>query len=100
MVAGVFRGRVRRGAIVQRVFELPNGQDHTARFTIYTKRGTLSGTGRSRRTRQPDGSVKSVGSRTVKRGTGAYEGARGRFRVSGVSRGGISTFRWTGTVRY
>jgi hypothetical protein len=100
-VAGIFRGRpFRRGAIVQRVSAISPTGGTTSTFAIFTKRGTVSGTGRSTRTPQPDGSVLAVGSRTVKRGTGAYRGARGRLRITGVTRAGITTFRWTGTVRY
>jgi hypothetical protein len=104
VAAGVFHGRrpFQRGAIVQRVFQpLPTAPTiFTSRFTIYTKRGPISGTGRSTRTPQPDGSVIAVGSRRVKRGTGAYKGARGRLRIRGVTQGGITTFRWRGTLRY
>jgi hypothetical protein len=100
-VAGVVRGRpIRRGAIVQRVSAVSPPGETTSSFTIFTKSGTISGTGRSTRTPQPDGSVQAVGSRTVKSGTGAYKGARGRLRMEGVTRAGISTFRWTGTIRY
>jgi hypothetical protein len=103
VAAGVFNGRrpFQRGAIVQRVFGCNCGLGQTAsKFTLYTRRGTISGTGRSTRTLQPDGSTTAVGSRTVTRGTGTYKGARGRLRLSGVSKGGITTFRWRGTIRY
>ena len=59
--AGSFRGRpLGAGAIVQRVRPTPLpgvGETTRATFTIFTKRGSLSGTGRSTRTPQPDGTV-------------------------------------------
>ena len=85
--AGVFRGRpFGAGAIVQRVRPrpLPGGGETTrSTFTIFTKRGSLSGTGRSTRTPQPDGTVSVTAARTITGGTGAYKRATGRMRLRG-----------------
>jgi hypothetical protein len=103
--AGAFTGRpFADGAIVQRVrpTPLPEGGETTrATFTIFTKRGSLSGTGRSTRTPQPDGTVSVTASRTITGGTGAYKRATGRLRVRGTrSPEGISTARWRGYAIY
>jgi hypothetical protein len=102
--AGAFRGRpLGAGAIVQRVrpTPLPGGGETTqATFTIFTKRGSLSGTGRSTRTPQPDGTVAVTASRTITGGTGAYKDASGRLRLRGSSAGAITTVRWRGYAIY
>jgi hypothetical protein len=103
--AGAFTGRpFGDGAIVQRVqpTPLPEGGETTrSTFTIFTKRGSLSGTGRSTRTPQPDGTVSVTASRTITGGTGAYKSATGRLRVRGSrSAEGITTARWRGYASY
>jgi hypothetical protein len=102
--AGVFRGRpFGAGAIVQRVRPTPSsdgGETTRSTFTIFTKRGSLSGTGRSTRTPQPDGTVSVTASRTITAGTGTYTGASGRLRLSGRTAEGITRVRWRGYAIY
>jgi len=102
--AGAFRGRpFGAGAIVQRVRPTPmpgGGETTRSTFTIFTKRGSLSGTGRSTRTPQPDGTVSVTASRTIIGGTGAYNGASGRLRLRGRSAGSSTTVRWRGYAVY
>jgi hypothetical protein len=103
--AGAFTGRpFGAGAIVQRVRPTPSpegGERTRSTFTIFTKRGSLSGTGRSTRTPQPDGTVSVTASRRITGGTGAYKSATGRLRVRGSrSTEGITTARWRGYVIY
>jgi hypothetical protein len=103
--AGVFSGKpFGSGAVVQRVSVTSVSGSvvtTTSRFTIFTTKGTVEGTGRGTRTTNPDGSATVVGTRTITSGTGAYRGARGHLEVTGTTAtNGITTSHWVGSVRY
>lgn len=103
--AGVFSGGpFGHGAVIQRVTITrvsPTVATSDVTFTIFSARGTVRGTGRSTRTTHPDGTVTAVGTRTVTEGTGAYRDARGQLTfTASAARNGITTSRWTGSLRY
>lgn len=103
--AGVLSGRpFGSGAVVQHVTvaSLAGSVVKTkVAFTIYTATGSIVGHGRGQRTTNPDGTITTVGTRTITGGTGVYRGAHGQVNVRGTSAtNGITITRWTGNVRY
>lgn len=97
-------GPIRSGAIVQHtVIVSSSGPTLVNRvtFTIFATDGSLSGTGTSTRTRNPDGTTTVAGTRTVTHGTGRYRGAKGKLTVTGTTdQKDLTTARWSGTLRY
>lgn len=105
-VAGEFKDELLgRGAIVY-VTQLTTGPEPASilvearRITIYTKRGSLSGTGQATQTSNPDGTATvSDGSFKLKKGTGAYKGHKLTGTFDGTYADGVYTFNTEGTYK-
>jgi hypothetical protein len=69
-------------------------------FTIFANEDTVTGTGYSIRTTNPDGTVTARGTRTITGGTGAYRGASGQLTLTATAVNGITTSHWDGSIRY
>ena len=105
-VAGDFKDEILgRGAIVY-VTEVQTGPEVgtvlvTARkITIYTKRGSLSGSGEATQTINPDGSGSVTdGSFKLTKGTGKLKGHKLKGTFEGPFEDGVYTFDYTGTYK-
>jgi hypothetical protein len=94
-----------RGAIVY-VVQAAAGPEPSSvvveakRITIYTKRGSLTGTGQATQTLYPDGSTSvSDGTFKLKKGTGAYKGHKFTGTFAGPFADGVYTFDYTGKYK-
>ena len=105
-VSGDFKDRLLgRGAIVY-VTRLASGDQpatvriNVRRATIYTKRGSLSGTGQALQTFNPDGTgTISDGSFRLTKGTGAYRGHSLIGTLRGTYEEGVYTFHYRARYR-
>jgi hypothetical protein len=105
-VAGDFKDKILgRGAIVY-ITEVAAGPQPSSvvitakRITIYTTRGSLSGTGQATQTFYPDGSTSvSDGTFSLKKGTGAYKGHKLTGTFAGPFADGVYTFNYTGKYK-
>ncbi len=105
-VAGDFKDEILgRGAIVY-VTEVQTGPQPSSvlieakRITIYTKRGSLSGTGQATQTFNADGtSTVSDGSFKLTKGTGKLKGHKLQGTFEGPFADGVYTFNYTGTYK-
>ncbi len=105
-VSGDFKDEILgRGAIVY-VTEVQSGPEvgtvlvEAKQITIYTKRGSLRGSGQATQTTNPDGSA-SVTDGTFKltRGTGKLKGHKLKGTFEGPLEDGVYTFNYTGTYK-
>lgn len=94
-----------RGAIVY-VTKLSTGPAPSSvlvkakRITIYTKRGSLSGTGQATQVFNPDGSSDvQDGTFSLTKGTGAYAGHSMKGTFSGPFSDGVYTFSYKGVYK-
>jgi hypothetical protein len=101
-VSGDFKDKILgRGAIVYVVEAAAGPEPSTVviqakRITIYTKRGSLSGTGQATQTFYPDGSTSvSDGSFKLKKGTEALKGHKLTGTFAGPFADGVYTFNYT-----
>jgi hypothetical protein len=70
------------------------------KITIFTTKGSLSGTGQATQTFNPDGSgTVSDGTFKLTKGTGAYEGHTLKGTFSGSFLDGVYTFDYTGKYK-
>lgn len=105
-VSGDFKDKILgRGTIVY-VVEAATGPEpatvviQAKRITIYTKRGSLSGTGQATQTFYPDGTTSvSDGTFSLKKGTGAYKGHKLTGTFAGPQVDGVYQFSYTGTYK-
>jgi len=95
-----------RGAIVYVTQPSAGEQEGTVevkarRITVYTTKGTLSGTGAALQSAQaPDGSATvSDGTFKLTKGTGAYKGHTLKGTLSGTFSDGIYVFKYKATFR-
>ena len=106
VVAGDFRDRILgRGAIVCQTTlradaEAPGSVRITARrITLFTQRGTLTGTGAATQMTAPDGTGSvSDGTFSLTRGTRSLRGRRMRGMLSSTFRDGVFTFEYRATL--
>jgi hypothetical protein len=100
--AGNFKDKILgRGAIIY-VVEAATAPEPSSvvieakRITIYTKRGSLTGTGQATQTFYPDGTTSvSDGTFKLKKGTGKYKGHKLTGTFAGPFADGIYTFDYT-----
>ena len=92
-----------RGAIVYVVNVRPAADGAIAvnakRITIYTKRGTLEGTGRATQTTQGENVTVTDGTFNLTKGTGGLRGRRMSGTFSGDLRNGVYKFTYKATLR-
>jgi hypothetical protein len=104
-VAGDFKDKILgRGAIIYQTTAsgTPTGSvTVTAKtITLYTKRGTLTGSGYATQTADANGNVTVTnGHATLKRGTGALAGHSIVVTFSGPQKDGVYTFTYKGTYK-
>ena len=105
-VAGDFKDKILgRGAIVYvtRVSAGPEVGSFLVRartITIYTTKGSLTGTGQATQTTAPDGTTTVTGGTfKLKHGTGRLKGRRLSGTFSGSLADGVYTFAYSGTYR-
>jgi hypothetical protein len=68
--------------------------------TLYTKKGSLSGTASATQTTNPDGTgTITDGKLTLDKGTGAYKGHQLVATFTGTFKDMVFTFKTTGTYR-
>jgi len=92
------------GAIVYRVKVTPGTEEGTFRIkarkvTIYTAKGSLSGTGEATQTIAGETVTVSAGSFTLTKGTGDLKGHRLTGEFAGDQKDGVYKFAYTGTYR-
>ncbi len=105
-VAGDFIDEILgRGAIVY-ITEVQTGPEvgtflvEAKQITLYTKRGSLRGTGQATQTINPDGSgTVTDGTFKLTKGTGKLKGHKLKGTFEGPFEDGVYTFNYTGTYK-
>ena len=67
------------------------------KITIYTTKGSLTGSGKA--TQNTTTNAVTNGTFTLTRGTGGYKGHKFSGKFSGTYKEGVYTFKYTGTYR-
>jgi hypothetical protein len=98
-VAGDFKDSLLGRGVIVYVVQAATGPEPSSvvvqakRITLYTKRGSLTGTGQATQTLYPDGSTSvSDGTFKLKKGTGAYKGHKFTGTFAGPYADGVYTF--------
>ena len=99
--AGTVSGTFGSGAVVVRTTITPTTIAFKA--TIWYVKGTINSKGVLQVAPQPDGSATYAGSAKVTSGTGRFKGAKGSYKITGVSPANDTvhaTLSATGTLKY
>jgi hypothetical protein len=99
-IAGVAKGTPIKGQAATLYTLSGTGATQTAAFTVFDKRGSMSGTSTATVTPAPNNTATVNGTGKITSGTGAYKGARGTLNVTGTVTSTTIQLTSTGTVKY